>query len=275
MLEKIEACQEAIDWAERNCLIGYESNKLHLIKGDFKGYVAWIKDVFDNSTFDERGNQTSYKDSDLNNCSWKKTFDERGNQTSYEDSQEFWWKRTFNNDVCLTYKDSSGFDWNQHTKSLYEQVFDKHGNQTVLKEKSKGIIWEQTFDERNNCLAYKHADGSFSFEQTFDEQNNQLTYKSSDYSWKQTFDKQNNCLTKKTSYGYLYEKTFDKQNNLLTSKLSRSNSFILQENFDKNGGLLKYKHCNGTDDVYQYKRSITEFKIIKNNEVILTIPLNI
>ena len=52
-----KACQDGIDFALRNCLIGFPLNQLDAIEGDYENYVKWLrkrlKNIYD---YDDRGN---------------------------------------------------------------------------------------------------------------------------------------------------------------------------------------------------------------------------
>ena len=56
--------------------------------------------------------------------SWEATFDECGNQTSYKDSDDFSWVATYDDQNRITsYKDSDGDSWKRiYNENGYEQI---------------------------------------------------------------------------------------------------------------------------------------------------------
>ena len=136
ILKQLEACEDGIIWAEKNGLLPFDSDNISKIKGDYKGYVVWLKENLINSTYDESKNELIHKC--LNGLSWEKTFDKNGN--------------------LLSYKDSTGY--------FYKQTFDEKGNELTYKD-SDGEWWEKTFDEKGNVLTYKASEGDW-WEKTYD-----------------------------------------------------------------------------------------------------------
>ena len=92
------------------------------------GKLSYVFKIFPNGkfckkTYDNRGNQTSFKDSSGFSCD--STYDNRGNETSYEDSDNFSWEKTFDSqDRMTSYKNSSGYSWKRIYKEdgTYEQT---------------------------------------------------------------------------------------------------------------------------------------------------------
>ena len=85
--------------------------------------------------------------------SWyERTYDENGNQLTYKNSNGYWHKYTRDdkNGNKLTYKDSDGY-WSEYT-------YDKKGN--VLTFKGSDGFWEEyTYDKKGNELTYKNSNG--------------------------------------------------------------------------------------------------------------------
>ena len=91
-------------------------------------YYTYSYNAGDESTFDEKGNILTFKNS---NGHWDEyTFDEKGN--------------------ILTYKDSYG-TWDEST-------FDEKGNRLTFKH-SDGSWYECTYDEKGNRLTFKNSYG--------------------------------------------------------------------------------------------------------------------
>ena len=71
-----------------------------------------------------------FKNSD--GCSWERTYDEKGNQLTFKDSKgDYSSERTYDeNGNELTYKDSDGYSW--------ERTYDENGNELTFKD-SNGV----------------------------------------------------------------------------------------------------------------------------------------
>ena len=84
VLDKLNACKEGIKFFVKNDLEGFPVDRLQDIEGDYKNYVSWLLDKFDNCTYDSKGNMLSYKNS--NGFSQEYTYDDKGNLLSHKDS---------------------------------------------------------------------------------------------------------------------------------------------------------------------------------------------
>lgn len=72
-LTKINACASAIKFVTRNKLTQFPISRLDEIEGDFDNYKLWLLGKITRSTFDDNGNQLTYKHSDGH--SWTRTYE--------------------------------------------------------------------------------------------------------------------------------------------------------------------------------------------------------
>ena len=142
-----------------------------------------------------KGGELVYEFNNSDGVWYEITYDERGNQLTYKNSNGYWAERTYDeNGNQLTFKNSKGV-WSEIT-------YDENGNELTYKN-SEGFWHKSTYDENGNELSFKNSDGGW-YEQTFDENGNKLSYKNSEGYWSErTYDKNGNELTYKDSKGVL------------------------------------------------------------------------
>ena len=85
LLKQLDACKDIIKFIELNKLEGFPFNRLDEIKGDYIGYIQWIRS-FEKIQFDEKGNLTYSKNS--NDYEKRYKYDEKGNLTNFKHSRK-------------------------------------------------------------------------------------------------------------------------------------------------------------------------------------------
>ena len=88
------------------------------------------------STYDEKGNQRTYKNS--NGFTRESTYDEKGNELTFKDSKGYSWERTYDEKGNVrTYKDSNGYfriKGKSVTKKEFEEFINNQNRQLVGKK---------------------------------------------------------------------------------------------------------------------------------------------
>jgi YD repeat-containing protein len=87
VLTKLGADKECKAWWIRNELDGFPVLKLKAIKGDCHGYIASLKEIFYNNTYDDNGNCLTFKDSKGYEQTY--TYDENCNWLTYKTSDGY------------------------------------------------------------------------------------------------------------------------------------------------------------------------------------------
>jgi YD repeat-containing protein len=98
LLKRLNACEDALEFFEKNKLEGFDSDWIKDIPTEIKlsGYVEWLNDKFgDNCEIieDNNNNELTYEDSD--GKSWTKTYDENNNELTFKNSDGFSYARTY------------------------------------------------------------------------------------------------------------------------------------------------------------------------------------
>ena len=143
-LESLNACPDAIDFVERNNLVGFPLDRLDEVEGDYGEYVQWLKkglstrreyDSNGNMTlrvnpdgdeyryeYDSNGNKTLEVDPDGSECRYE--YDSNGNMTLMVDPD---------GDECRYEYDSNGnktlLVYPNGSETRYE--YDSNGNKTL------------------------------------------------------------------------------------------------------------------------------------------------
>jgi len=84
VLKKLDACEDGLEWWIKNIGESFLVADLSKIEDDYEGYVEWLKDKFDNYTYDKYGNAILHSNSD--GYSWDKTYDNQDNPLSHVDN---------------------------------------------------------------------------------------------------------------------------------------------------------------------------------------------
>ncbi len=173
LLIQWNACEEGIDFCQRNKLFGFDLSRIVEIKGDYNNFMYWlkkqlkitreydsngnvIKDIF------EDGDWYSYEYDIHGNCIKKNNFkdhwieweyDEHGNQIKQEDFNRNWTKWEYDS---------------QHNK--------------IKEEKSNGYWIKLQYDHNNNLISEQNLFGEW------------YTYQYNQYG----------CMVKKESFDELY-----------------------------------------------------------------------
>jgi YD repeat-containing protein len=176
------ACKEGINFYRRNNLDGFPIDRLNDIKGDFDGFVWWIKyqvSVVERK-FDDKGNKIYHKDSWGDEFHWKYDdkgnriyerrsdslvyhygYDDKGNQNyvKYPSGDEHRWEHIYNTDGNLIYKKDS---WgNEH-----HYGYDDNGNKIYEKDSDGGEShWK--YDDIGNVIYVKNPSG-YDYEVEYD-----------------------------------------------------------------------------------------------------------
>ena len=88
----------------------------------------------------------------IDGYSYECTFDENGNELTYKNSVGGSCEYTYNeNGDRFTFKDSNG--------NSSEYTYDENGKRLTFKN-SDGYSWKKTYDENGNELTYKNSDGT-------------------------------------------------------------------------------------------------------------------
>ena len=144
-LESLNACSDAIDFVERNNLVGFPLDRLDEVEGDYGDYVSWLKSElstrreYDSNgnkillvypsgretryEYDYNGNMTLQVDPDGSETRYE--YDSNGNMTLMVDpyGSEYRWEYDSNgNRTLMVDPDGSEF--------RYE--YDSNGNKTLL-----------------------------------------------------------------------------------------------------------------------------------------------
>lgn len=136
-LTALDASKGCKEWFLRN--IGtLPAENINKIEGDFNGYVSWLKKKYKkgktNIIKDGSGNVISYT---IDGVGITATYDSKGNQLTYKDSDGYSWERTYDKQGnMLTYKDSDGNSW--------ERTYDSKGNELTYKN-SYGELVKYTY----------------------------------------------------------------------------------------------------------------------------------
>ncbi len=169
LLIQWNACQDGIDFCERNNLFGFDLSKIDEINGDYRQFIGWlkteylikreydfnincIKEYHDNffitSEYDQNNNKIK---EEYSNGKWTKyEYDEHGNKIKEEYSNGYWKKWTYD-------KHNNKLSSNDYNTKL-EWTYDHHGNK--LSQSRNGIlefIW--TYDQNNNFISISNSNG--------------------------------------------------------------------------------------------------------------------
>jgi len=101
-LESLNACSDAIDFVERNNLVGFPVDRLNEVEGDYKDYVSWLKsELSTRREYDSNGNKTLEVDPDGSECRYE--YDSNGNKTLEvnPDGGEYRWEYDSNGNKTL------------------------------------------------------------------------------------------------------------------------------------------------------------------------------
>jgi len=144
LLEDLSACREGVLLVKNSNLEGFPLEKLNEVKGDYRGFVSWLKHELKHTYIEYDNN---------NNTVSEKMFDSEGNvEWCYEYSYD-------NNNNMLSEKE---LDSEGNVKWCYEYSYDNNNN--MVSEKmfdSKGNVkccYEYSYDNNNNMVSKKRFD---------------------------------------------------------------------------------------------------------------------
>lgn len=204
-LKTHNACQDGIDFAIRNNLIGFPFHLLEQIKGDINNFISWIK---------VHRHDIILLDSNLN-ASYKK---------AHRSSKECWYTYD-DNENLIHEKNSNGFNRkysydnnNNVIHIIHEHMIPENKNNDYTFE-----IWYE-YDENNN-LIYQYTSDDYKLWFEYDSNNNLIhSYNSHglDEKWFE-YDIYHNMVYKKTKEYSDSEPaqewyTYDDHHNILTGR---------------------------------------------------------
>jgi YD repeat-containing protein len=218
LLHQHGACEDGINFCERNKLFGFDLDRLDEVAGDYNGFVVWVTRIpkyiyvhvnsnnqiiqmedtsgfWVNYEYDSNGNRIREKNSHHTTFSYE--YDERGNKITINMAIGMW-------------KDDSDC-----TKFEY----DSNGNRTK-EEKSYGswVIYE--YDSNNNKIRQEDNCGHI------------VTYE---------YDSKGNMILAHNSYMHVFESKYDECNNIIESSFNGTVTYHDVEYYD-NGQLKRYDH---------------------------------
>ena len=130
LLKQLHACSSGIEFCERYKLFGFPLERLDEIRGDYDGFVEWLKSKT-NLEFDQNQNLVR-KETSLG--WWAKSeyeYDQNGNMILQEYS-DGWWKK---------------FEYDQN-------------NNQILREDSNGSLVKYEYDQNQNLVQREDFNGS-------------------------------------------------------------------------------------------------------------------
>ncbi len=215
LLTEWEACDEGIDFCERNKLFGFDLNRIDEIQGDYKDFINWIT---------HEANIIREYDS-MNNCI-KKTYTNLScKQYTYD----------FNDKVIRIDCTPSG-SW-----CTFE--YDYNGNK-VKDESSNGHISKFQYDDYGNCIREEHNDGDYWWACKYDNNGKciqELDYNGSLTKWE--YDSHGNQIKEEKSDGGWTKWEYDSQGNLI--KEENSDGSWWKYEYDSHSNQIKEENSDG------------------------------
>ena len=156
LLKRLNACEDALEFFEKNKLEGFDSDWIKDIPRRIKlnGYVGWLNDKFgDNYKIieDNDNNELTFEYS--SGFSWVRTYDENSNELTYKYFHGYSRTSTYDeNSNELTFKDSRGYSWTK--------TYDENSNELTFKN-SNGYSWTHTYDENGRLLSITENNVTF------------------------------------------------------------------------------------------------------------------
>ena len=123
------ACDEGISFCERNKLFGFDLSRIAEIKGDYNGFIDWLK----------------------GQVSIKMEYDSNGNIIKQENSDGYWKKWEYDSQGKMIKEENS-------MGEFFKLEYDSHGNK-IKRENSNGywVIW--CYDTQGNNIKYENSYG--------------------------------------------------------------------------------------------------------------------
>lgn len=226
LLHQCGACENGIDFCERNKLFGFDLDRIDDIQGDYEDYIAWIRSTIinENWIYDQHGNLIKEKLD--NNVIFNYTggietisiFDERGNKIS-DKAPDGWWVN-------------------------YE--YDERNNRT-MREYSDGKITKWFYNDNNNIIKTQWLPVDFEVINEYDVNNNLITVTDSrGYVITYEYDSNNNCTHELHSNGYWVKNKYDEIGRLIS--IINSTGISNTMDYDENGNKIyecRSRYING------------------------------
>ncbi len=214
LLIKLGACQEGIDFCERNKLFGFDTNNIDNVVGDYDGIVSWIKYI-------------------LTECVIE--FDAYGNVILFEDNNIY-----------------NIYEYEYYPNSIIKQYTNYEGNYRHTKNdiKIKNDLWfTKTYNENGKILSFINNNGFF-INYSYDDINKELliSTRSTFNTIKYEYNESNQLILQKYNndeYNTYYE--YDYKGNLIKKK--DSNSYGLIYMYDENNTMIYEHDLEFIDDI--------------------------
>lgn len=227
LLKQSEACQEGIDFCERNKLFGFDLDNFSQIKGDYNYFVEWL---------------------DYNVMGVILVLDEHGNVIERKNKDNDYWYIRYEYD-----KQQNLIRTQRVAGSWVEYSYDSNGN-LITELWSTGHKIERKYDKHNNLIELKSPFGDGT--QFFYNEHNQLIQ---EYLWYDKsyanleYDEKGNVIKRSYDDGIGYSTWEYDENNFITKENTNNNEWAVYE-YDDHYNTTKITFSDGfiQENVIEY-----------------------
>lgn len=206
LLKRYDACEEGLNFCERNKLYGFDLKRIGEIRGDYGGFVDWLK--------------YAILGVDVDRESIKYEYDANGNIVRKEDYNGNWWVYEYNdNGDKIKEEHYRSISWEPETDGVlvsYRYEYDDKGNM-IKREKSNveggWMIYE--YDSEGKLIRKENSTG-FWWEFDYDGIGNQIGKRCSNGRWvKYEYNDRGDMIREEHSGGYMQSYEYDLNDNII------------------------------------------------------------